>query len=45
MLGGKVVKIEQGKSTGINPFEIEPDIKGNRQFINILDKVAEISIH
>lgn len=42
MLGGKVVKIEQGKSTGINPFEIEPDIKGNRQFINILDKVAEI---
>ena len=42
MLGGKVIKIEQGKSAGVNPFEIEPDIKGNMQFINILDKVAEI---
>ncbi len=42
ILGGKVIKIEQGKSAGINPFEIEPDIKGNKQFINILDKVAEI---
>lgn len=42
MLGGKVIKIEQGKSAGINPFEIEPDTKGNKQFLNILDKVAEI---
>lgn len=42
MLGGKVIKIEQGKSAGVNPFEIEPDSKGNMQFINILDKVAEI---
>lgn len=42
MLGGKVIKIEQGKSTGINPFELEPDTKGNIQFLNILDKVAEI---
>lgn len=42
MLGGKVIKIMQGESAGINPFEIEPDIKGNKQFLNILDKVAEI---
>ena len=42
MLGGKVIKIEQGKSTGINPFEIEPDSKGNNRFLNIHDKVAEI---
>lgn len=42
MLGGKVIKIEQGKSAGINPFELEPDTKGNSQFLNILDKVAEI---
>lgn len=42
MLGGKVIKIEQGKSSGINPFELEPDTKGNMQFLNILDKVAEI---
>ena len=42
MLGGKVIKIEQGKSAGVNPFEMEPDRKGSMQFINILDKVAEI---
>lgn len=42
MLGGKVIKIRQGESAGINPFEIEPDIKGDRKFLNILDKVAEI---
>lgn len=42
MLGGKVIKIEQGKAAGINPFELEPDTKGNSQFLNILDKVAEI---
>lgn len=42
MLGGKVIKIEQGKKVGINPFELEADIKGNKQFLNILDKVAEI---
>lgn len=41
-LGGKVIKIQQGLSAGINPFELEPDIKGNKQFLNILDKVAEI---
>ena len=42
MLGWKIVKIEQGRSTGINPFEIEPDIKGHKNFLNINDKVAEI---
>lgn len=42
MLGGKVIKIRQGESAGINPFELEPDIRGNMQFLNILDKVAEI---
>ena len=42
MLGGKVIKIAQGESAGINPFELEPDTKGNKQFLNILDKVAEI---
>lgn len=42
MLGGRVIKIKQGESTGINPFELEPDSKGNREFLNILDKVAEI---
>ena len=42
MLGGKVIKITQGESAGINPFELEPDIKGNKQFLNILDKIAEI---
>lgn len=42
MLGGKVIKIQQGVSSGINPFEIEKDSKGNREFLNILDKVAEI---
>lgn len=42
MLGGKVIKIEQGESSGINPFELEADTKGNKQFLNILDKVAEI---
>jgi len=41
-LGGKVIKIKQGESSGINPFELEPDTKGNKQFLNILDKVAEI---
>lgn len=42
MLGGKVIKIEQGKPTGINPFELEADYKGKEKFLNILDKVAEI---
>lgn len=42
ILGGKVIKITQGQSAGINPFELEPDTKGNKQFLNILDKVAEI---
>lgn len=42
MLGGKIIKISQGESSGINPFELEPDIRGSKQFLNILDKVAEI---
>ena len=42
MLGGKVIKIEQGKPAGINPFELEADYKGKEKFLNILDKVAEI---
>lgn len=42
MLGGKVIKIEQGKPSGINPFELEADFKGKEKFLNILDKVAEI---
>lgn len=42
MLGGKIIKLEQGKPAGINPFELEADTKGNKQFLNILDKVAEI---
>lgn len=41
-LGGKVIKIRQGQSTGINPFELEKDLKGNKEFLNILDKVADI---
>lgn len=41
-LGGKVIKIRQGVSAGINPFELEKDTKGNKEFLNILDKVAEI---
>ena len=41
-LGGNVIKIQQGVSAGINPFELEPDIKGNKQFLNIHDKIAEI---
>lgn len=42
MLGGKVIKIQQGKPAGINPFELEPDIRGNKKFLNIMDKIAEI---
>ncbi len=41
-LGGKVIKVRQGESTGINPFELEIDNDGKNDFINILDKVAEI---
>ena len=41
-LGGKTIKIRQGESTGINPFELEKDYKGNREFLNIMDKVADI---
>ena len=37
MLGGKVIKIEQGKPAGINPFELEADYKGKEKFLNILD--------
>ncbi len=42
MLGGEVIKIVQGESTGINPFEIEPEEKEGKQFLNIKDKVSEI---
>ena len=42
MLGGKVIKIVPGESSGINPFEIEPDLKGRKQFLNIHDKISEI---
>lgn len=42
MLGGKVIKIAQGESTGINPFELEPETKGHTSFLNIHDKIAEI---
>ena len=41
-LGGKTIKIRQGESTGINPFALEKDYKGNREFLNIMDKVADI---
>lgn len=41
-LGGETIKIQQGMSAGINPFELEKDTKGNIEFLNILDKVAEI---
>lgn len=41
-LGGKVIKIGQGKETGINPFELEIDSSDNKETLNILDKVAEI---
>ena len=34
MLGGKVIKIEQGKPAGINPFELEADYKGKEKFLN-----------
>ena len=37
-----LLKLCNGQSTGINPFELEPDTKGNKQCLNILDKVAEI---
>lgn len=42
MLGGKVIKIKQGKPAGINPFEIEPETIGNNRIVNIQDKVSEI---
>lgn len=42
MLGGKVIKIRQGESAGINPFEIEPEFDGKKSYINIKDKVSEI---
>lgn len=41
-LGGKVIKIKQGETTGINPFELEIDNTDNKEVLNILDKVAEI---
>lgn len=42
MLGGKVIKIKQGKPAGINPFELEPETIGNNRVLNIQDKVSEI---
>ena len=41
-LGGKVIKIEQGKSAGINPFELEVEYNGKKEFVNLQDKVTEI---
>jgi len=42
MLGGKVIKISQGKPSGINPFELEPDFNGKYEFLNINEKVSDI---
>lgn len=42
MLGGKVIKIKQGESAGINPFELEPDYEEKKQSLNIRTKVSEI---
>ena len=41
-LGGKVIKISQGKPSGINPFELEPDFNGKYEFLNINEKVSDI---
>lgn len=44
LLGGKVVKITSNTVTGINLFDIEPDIddNGNPTTVNINDKINEI---
>ena len=42
MLGGKVIKISQGRPSGINPFELEPDFNGKYEFLNINEKVSDI---
>lgn len=43
-VGGKSIKIEQGKSAGLNIFDIEPEAKGKKssETVNILDKISEI---
>ena len=41
-LGGKVIKISQGKPSGINPFELEPDFNGKYEFLSINEKVSDI---
>ena len=41
-LGGKVIKINQGKPSGINPFELEPDFNGKFEFLNIKEKISDI---
>lgn len=44
LLGGKYITIRQGRSAGINPLDIEPDTDetGNKQYVPIMDKVADI---
>lgn len=41
-LGGKIIKIKQGESAGINPFELEPDYNGRFEFLNIKEKISDI---
>ena len=44
LLDGEYIQIRQGKPSGINLFEIEPDIddNGEKEFVPIMDKVAEL---
>ena len=43
LLDGDYIQIKQGAPTGINLFEIEPDIDdGGREYVPIMEKVAEI---
>ena len=44
LLGGQYITIRQGRPAGINPLDIEPDMDeaGNRQYVPIMDKVAEM---
>ena len=42
-LGGRIIKIKQGMSAGINLFDIDVEIDENgMEKVNILNKVAEI---
>lgn len=44
LLGGEYITIRQGRPAGINPLDIEPDTDetGNKQYVPIMDKVAEM---